>query len=128
MRRSRGKAGPFIPFIAPTTRVVTRVELTPREQSERVQQRILALQEIERLRERQLAAIREEIAELKQSEEERAEREAIEQEESSDDGDFYDEFRDEGGGFDEDLPDWDSDEFLEEWDEDIDYELFTVLS
>jgi hypothetical protein len=119
----------YIPIIPAMSKPApTRVELTARERTEVTQQRILALREVERLRERQLEAVRERIAALE-------ERQAIEEEPAGDDG-GSDDGGDDGDyagppdfeDADYELPDWDSDEFWDDWGEDIDYEIFTVLS
>jgi len=104
-----------IPVI-PVMRPALRVELTAREAGEMRAQRLMALHEIARLRKRQLEAVEREI---ERAEDEDRQADDIEREAIEDEG---------GGSFDEDLPDWESDEFSEEWGEDIDYELFTVLS
>lgn len=122
------KRSPVIPFIAPTA--PTRVPLTAREKGEVSQQRALAHAEVARLRR---IEIDREIERLVR------EREELSEEPSSDDGpgDEGDIARDierdaiaeEGAAWDEfDMPDWDSEDFFDEWGDDIDYEIFTVLS
>ena len=109
MRRRR--IAPVIAFIGGRT----IVPITARERAQIPQQRILARQEIARLKALEIAALQRSA-----------------EEESPPDKDAYiDEERqaiqDEPPDVEFDMPDWDS-EFFEEWDDEIEYELFTILS
>jgi hypothetical protein len=97
----------------------TLVPLTGRERAEIPAQRELAAAERVRLRKAQIAA---QIRALQEESEALDEPEVVEDVERA-------AIQDEGeGDWDFDMPDWESEEFWDEWADEVDYEIFTVLS